>query len=335
MSLWKKIVLVLALLLLAAAAWVAWQWNSRPSLERYAAEIAMEPANDYELGVTFLGVSTLLVRDQTSAVLIDGFFTRPGPMATALGRIEPDPVRINTGLRMAGIERLDAVIAAHSHYDHAMDVADVASRTGATIVGSESTANIARGRGTSESRIRVVRGTEKIRFGSIAVTLVPSEHFPHGQGMGDITAPLETPARVMEYREGGSFSIFVTSGEKTILVQASAGFVAGALAGMKADVVYLGIGLLGTKDDAYRDAYWREVVAAVGAKRVIPIHWDDFTRGLDEPLVAFPYLLDDAGEAMEFVIERAAREKVDVRWPVLGVRADPFAVVSPFGRRRP
>ncbi|HXC49765.1 MAG TPA: MBL fold metallo-hydrolase [Candidatus Limnocylindrales bacterium] len=328
MRILRIFVALVAGLLVVAGTWLAWQWNLRPSVYGYASELAIAPADSAAgadgLRVTFLGVSTLLFRDAKTAVMTDGFFTRPGLVRTALGRIEPDAERIDAALKMAGIEHLDAIVTGHSHYDHAMDTADVASRTGAVIVGSESTANTARGRDFPESRIHVVRGTETLSFGDLTVTVVPSRHFPHGQGMGEITRPLATPARVTEYLEGGSFSIFVERAGRTALVQSSAGYVEGALAGRKADVVFLGIGLLGTKDDAYRDAYWRETVAAVGAKRVIPIHWDDFTRGLEQPLVALPFLLDRVDVAMAFVRERAGRDRIDVRWPAVAEPFDPF-----------
>jgi L-ascorbate metabolism protein UlaG (beta-lactamase superfamily) len=44
----------------------------------------------------------------------------------------------------------------HTHFDHALDAAVVADRTGAVLVGGESTANIGRGHGLAEDRIRVV-----------------------------------------------------------------------------------------------------------------------------------------------------------------------------------
>jgi L-ascorbate metabolism protein UlaG (beta-lactamase superfamily) len=143
--------------------------------------------------------------------------------------------------------------------------------------------------------------------------------------MCEITAPLVPPARATAYKEGGSFSILVEREGKAVLVQASAGYVAGSLAGRHAEVAYLGVGLLGEKDEQYRDAYWRETVTAVGARRVIPIHWDDFSRSLESPLVPLPYLLDDLGKSMQFVSSRAASEGIDVRWPVLFRPTDPFA----------
>lgn len=321
----KKLALLVLVVLIAGTTWVAHQLRTRPSIERYATIELPQARTNQGLRVTFLGVSTLLLRDGTANILIDGFFSRPDLYATALQKIGPDPRRIANALALAKISKLDAVITVHSHYDHAMDAPQVAARTGALLIGSESTANIARGQVLPEERIRVVNGTETFRFGVLSVTLIPSEHFPHGKAMGELTSPLIPPARALEYLDGGSFSVLVERDDQSVLIQSSAGYVEGALAGRHADVVYLGVGLLGSKDDAYREAYWKETVTAVGAKRVVPIHWDDFTRELDQPLVALPYLLDDLDTSMDFVFRAAKRDLVDVRWPVLWRVSDPFA----------
>jgi L-ascorbate metabolism protein UlaG (beta-lactamase superfamily) len=174
-----------------------------------------------------------------------------------------------------------------------MDAPLVAARTGAVLVGSESTANIARGLRLPDDRMRIVRPGEPMRFGAFEVVCLESQHFPHGMAMGAITAPLVPPARAMAYREGGSYSILVRHPLGTLLVQGSAGWKDGALAGQHADVVLLGVAGLATQDGRYTEQYLREVVDAVGATLVVPIHWDDFTRPLAEPLVPMPRLLDD------------------------------------------
>lgn len=321
----RRAVLAIFALLVVAGAWFGWRLNSRPSVEDYAAIEMPAAADDAGLRVTFLGVSTLLIRDTSASILIDGFFTRPGKLVTATGKVGPDQTRIDDALRKAGIDKLDAVITVHSHYDHAMDSPAVAARTGAVLVGSQSTAYIALGQNFPKERIRVVGTSESMKFGALEVTLIPSRHFPHGQAMGELTAPLVPPAGALDYLEGGSFSIFVQRQDRAVLVQGSAGYVEGALRGRHADVVYLGVGLLGSKDEGYRDSYWRETVQVVGARRVVPIHWDDFTLPLDEPLVALPYLFDDLDKSMAYVRMRAAREAVDLRWPVLWRKTDPFA----------
>src|SRR5699024_6896247 len=112
---------------------------------------------------------------------------------------------------------------------------------------------------------------------------------------------------------------------RTMLVQDSAGFIEGALQGHAAEVAFLGVGAAGKQGDAYLDAYWREMVATTGARRVIPIHWDDFTQPLEQPLVPMPRLVDDLGATMRFFLARGRDSGVEVRLAPTWVRIDPFA----------
>jgi len=297
--------LLAALALLAlGAGWLLHGLNDHPSLEPYAGlwlASADPGAAGPHVSVTFLGVSTLLVSDGETAFMTDGFFTRPPKTSVFFGRIAPDPDAIARSLQRADVDELAAVIAVHSHYDHAMDSPEVARRTGAVLVGSESTANIARGVGFPEASLRVITPGEPMSFGAFTVTAIRSQHFPHGMAMGEITQPLVPPTRAMDYLEGGSFSLLVSHAAGSLLIQGSAGWAEGALAGRHADVVLLGVGGLGTRDEAYRQGYWDAVVGAVGPRCVIPIHWDDFTLPLAEPLAAAPRLLDDFPATMTFL----------------------------------
>ena len=80
-----------------------------------------------------------------------------------------------------------------------------------------------------------------------------------------------------------------------------------------------------------RASYWREVVTTVGAKRVIAIHWDDFTLSLDRPLEPLPMLLDDVPKTMSFLVERGKDAGVEVRLAPEFVTIDPFAGLGPGG----
>lgn len=320
----KRALIVLAVLALGAIGWLVVEVRDRPSLDayrnRFLAPLAEDPSSS--LRVTFLGVTTLLFDDGETAILTDGFFSRPGLVAL-VRPIAPDRERIGAALARAGITRLAAVIPVHSHYDHAMDAPEVARLTGATLVGSESTANVGRGDGLAEERIHAVEDGETLTFGRFRVTMVLSRHFPHGMSMGEIREPLRPPARASAYLDGGAYSIFIEHDGRAMLVQGSAGYVDGKLAGRQADTIFLGVAGLSRKDDAYSEAYWREVVQAVRPKRIVPIHWDDFTRPLEEPLLPFPRFFDDLDATMRFVLERAEKEEIDVRFAAPWV---PFAV---------
>lgn len=281
--------------------------------------------------VTFLGVATLLFDDGRSAVMTDGFFSRPPLLKVAAGRLAPDVARIEYGLTRAGRERLDAVAAVHSHFDHAMDSAVVASRTGAALLGGESTANIGRGGGLAEDRITAVRSGDRVPAGNFALTFVTSAHCPPDRFPGVIDRPVVPPVRAAAYKCGEAWSILVAHASgRTALVQGSAGYVEHALDGRRADVAYLGVGQLGVLDESYLTGYWQHTVRAVGARRVVLIHWDDFFRPLDEPLRALPYAGDDLDVTMGVLSELAAADGVPLHLPTVWTREDPWLGLSPL-----
>jgi L-ascorbate metabolism protein UlaG (beta-lactamase superfamily) len=328
----KRFGAVLAAIIILATAAIAVASQVGPDLSGYEAYQMADDAPDSAtrgLTVTFLGVSTLLFDDGETAIMTDGFLTRPG-LLSVVTRIAPDSARIMHTLSRAGITGLAAVIPVHSHYDHVMDAPYVARWTGAELVGSNSTAMVGRGAGLSADRIRVPQIGEVMTYGRFAVTLLRSEHVPSPFLMaGEITSPLTPPARTKDYRLGECYSVVIRHDGRTIVVQGSAGFIPGALKDVKADVVYLGVATLGKQKPAYRDSLWNEVVAATGAKRVIAIHWDDFMRPLSKPLRPMPRLMDDFSATMRFLLSHSAAGAPDIRIPVGFVRADPFAGLPP------
>lgn len=297
----------------------------RPSLEPYRDRFAV-PAAEGPLSVTFLGVATLLVDDGQTQLLTDGYFSRPGLLAVGVGKIAPDPTRIDACLARAGVDRLAVVAPVHSHFDHALDAAVVADHTGALLVGGTSTANVGRGGGLGEDRIQVVASGDEVTAGAFSMSFVASSHCPPDRYPGEITAPVRPPAKAAAYRCGEAWSILVAHASgRRMLVQGSAGYVEGALDGHRAEVAYLGVGQLGKQDEPYLQAYWQHTVRAVGARTVVLIHWDDFFRPLDRPLRALPYLGDDLDVTMAVLGRLAAEDGVRLLLPTVWRREDPWA----------
>lgn len=241
--------------------------------------------------VRYSGTSTLLFSDGETDWMVDGWFSRFGPLVLALGEIAPDHDAITLGLERNQVDRLAVVIPVHSHFDHAMDSPEVAKRTGAILLGSESTANIGRGWGLDESQIRIAVDRQPVQVGRFKITLIPTRHFefPNAamaeQALADpdINEPLVPPVSAFEYRVGQPYAIHVSHPRGRWLIQGSAGYIEGGLAGYDADVVFLGIGGLGTQTEEYRETYWRETVTTIGPSRVIPIHWDSLTGPAEGP----------------------------------------------------
>jgi L-ascorbate metabolism protein UlaG (beta-lactamase superfamily) len=299
----------------------------RPDLARYSDRFDVPAAQpDSPLSVTWLGVTTLLLDDGSSALMTDGFFSRPSLAQLTAGKVSPSAARVDGCLARAEVPRLEAVIPVHTHFDHAMDSALVADRTGAQLVGGESAANVGRGYGLPEDRLVVAVPGEPIALGAYDVTLVESHHCPPDRFPGVIGAPVVPPAKVSAYRCGEAWSTLIhhrPSGRR-LLIQGSAGFLKGSLDGHRAEVVYLGVGQLGVQPRSYLVDYWTEVVRAVGARRVVLIHWDDFFRPLSKPLRALPYAGDDLDASIRVLGELAAEDGVTLHMPTVWQRENPW-----------
>lgn len=285
----------LLLTLISIAVFLYWAINSYTPLPVDSGWQALPEARSGKAAVTvrFTGTTTLLISDGETDWMIDGWFSRPGPLSLAFGKIAPDLDAITFGLAANEVDRLAAVIPVHSHYDHAMDAPEVARRTGAVLMGSEATANIGRGWGLPESQIRVLANRETVVLGEFSITAVESRHFQfpdpamrqRALGEPEISAPLVPPVAAFDYRLGKAYVLHVAHPAGKFVVVGSAGYVAGALQGLNADTIFLGLGGLGSQSAEYRYEYWRETVLATGARRVIPVHIDSLTGPIEGPFL--------------------------------------------------
>lgn len=276
---------------------VTWLWRDRVPLDEvtWPPYPLIDPRID-SVKMTWLGTTTILFDDGETQILIDGFISRPSIFDVVLRRpVSSNAATINYVMDEYHMRKLAAIIPAHSHWDHAMDVGALANRSSASVLGSESTANIARGAGVPEDQVLVVESGATYTFGKFGVTLKSSPHGPVGWGgsvpmPGTIDEPLKQPAPAQAYREGGSFSIVIAHPHGTTVVQGSGGFVEGSLDDVAADVVILGVGLIDGLGRDYAEKYWQAVVTSTGAKHVFPMHFDDPTRPFGE-IAAYPRVL--------------------------------------------
>ena len=250
--------------------------------------IPREEAAAGSVTVRFTGSTTLLFDDGETSWMTDGWFSRPTFIEIITQRVEPDLSAISRGLKANEVDKLDAVIPLHSHYNHAMDSPEVARRTGAKLFGSESTANIARGWGLNEGRIEIFTNKKPIVSGNFIITPIESNHFQFvdpeiakkALDLPTIDSPLVPPAPITNYRVGKSYVLHVEHPQGSFAVVGSAGFIEGGLRGFNADVLFLGVGSLGEQSVEYRQKYWEETVGRLEPSTVIPIHYDSL---LGEP----------------------------------------------------
>ena len=269
------------------------------------------------LKVKFFGVSTLLFDDGKTQILIDGFFSRPSLSQVLFQKIQSQPEVIQRMIQQQHLQRTRAILVTHSHYDHALDIAELGKRLPNTkIIGSSSTLNIARGGRVAEQQLIQIQPLQPMSFGEFKVTAIPSRHTPPtavNNDLGEeIFQPLQQPAHFSEFKEGHSFDYLIEHQGYTVLVKASTGAIPDQLKNLKVDTLFLGIAQLSRQSTKFQQNYLDQTLNTLKPKVVVPIHWDDFFKPVDQPLEFLPYLADNTDKSLKILIQAAEQQKTQV-----------------------
>ncbi|KYF92632.1 hypothetical protein BE17_17370 [Sorangium cellulosum] len=264
--------------------------------------------------VRWLGTAGFAVEHAGTVVLIDPYLTRASLRRCVLGRLVPDAAAI---ARHA--PRADAIIAGHTHFDHALDIPEVALRTGATVYGSRSAVALCRASGVPAAQVRDVErapGSEPVvvEVGPFRLRFLPSAHsrlllgrvpFP-----GDISDCDQVPLRAERYRCGAVFAVELRVAGRLIVHLGSAELVEASLDCREPDLLLLCVaGWTASR------GFPERVARALSPRAVLFSHWDNFFLSMDRPAVALPAM---QGERLAERLGRASRDVKMGVLPLLG-----------------
>ncbi len=262
---------------------------------------------DAGVRVRWLGTAGFEIRAGDHRLLIDPYLTRASFARCALARLEPD-VSVITRT----IDRADAIVVGHTHFDHALDVPTLARLTGAAVFGSRSAASLCRLDGVAPDRIRDVESS--LRNGAFTAEVGPFElrFFPSAHSKllfgrkvpfeGDVTDCDEVPLRATGYRCGAVFGVEIRVAGRSIYHVGSAELVEDALPRREVDLLLFCVAGWQSSPGIVERA-----VSRTSPRAVLLSHWDDFFRPLDAPVRALP------GVQLPRVIDRFHAAARDVR----------------------
>ncbi len=236
----------------------------------------------------WLGTAAVLISDENTGILIDPYVSRFGIFKVAMGLpLQPDLEAVARCVACLEGINIQAVVVSHSHFDHCLDAPYFARETGSLLIGSESAVNVGKGAGLEDRYLRTVSPKQVIQIGHFSLRWIESAHGPAFLGRvpfpGVIDRPLIPPRPARDYKLGKTFSIMITHPAGAIVHHGSAGFIEGMYEGMKADVVLLGIAGRSNSGE-----YLQNVPLQLEAKRVIPIHFDNFFTPLEKKMKYLP-----------------------------------------------
>ena len=176
----------------------------------------------------------------------------------------------------AHVTRADYILHSHSHFNHTLDMPYIARKTGARVLGTESTINLARGGGVPEAQLFPVRGGEDYDFGDFSVKVVPSLHSAlNGKHYFDsrvVPRDFRGPRRMDSDIEGGTLAYFLRLAGHHILWFGSMNYIEREVQGLRPDVAMIAA----ARQRLEIHDYTPRLLRALGFPRlVIATHWDE------------------------------------------------------------
>ena len=240
---------------------------------------------DVPIQLKYLGAAGWEISDGTVTVLIDPYISRlkygggghPEDDRPEFAR--SDVAWSDTDLIDSIITEADFILVHHGHFDHLGDVPYIARKTGAKVVGTETTITVLRAYGIPDEQLYAVRGGEDYQFDGFSVRVVPTlhsaldeKHYYDSRRYSADTG-LQAPLRIDQFIEGGSLMFLARFQGHDVLTMGSMNFIEREMEGLDPDILLAGVN--GSRMGIYD--YDRRLLEAAGYPPVVvPTHWDNF-----------------------------------------------------------
>ena len=252
-----------------------------------------------KITLSYFGAAGWEISDGKTIILVDPYLSRikTSGLAAVTGAVAPssalggpiedsrrtftpaDVVESDEAVIDTHVERANFILITHTHFDHSVDMPYIAKKTGAVVIGTESTLNFARVSGVPEAQLVTVKGGEDFQFGDFSMRVIPSLHGVLPRPLAPLTtrpegfpANVKPPVRLDQLLvDGGTLAYLVRIGGHQILVFGSMNYIEREIEGLRPDVVM--IGAAPQRKDVYD--YTARLLRLLGHPRlVLPTHWD-------------------------------------------------------------
>jgi len=263
------------------------------------------------LELTWIGTAGFRLAYQGVVVWIDPYVTRL-PLGDLLRRRVVPPAEDEVA---RWIDRADAVLVGHTHFDHALDVPAIARRFGCPVYGSSSLRHLMGLHGLAERAV-VVEPRRDYEVGPFRFHFVPSVHSKLQLGVaipyaGELTCEHADALTPQAYRCGQVWGLCIEVGGARLYHQGSADLLEDEIVDKGVDVF-----LCGLSGRRFTRRYVERIVRALEPKLVVPTHYDNFFRPLGAS-VKFSFNVNLTGFADE---ARAASRDLAVHTLEVGAR---------------
>jgi L-ascorbate metabolism protein UlaG (beta-lactamase superfamily) len=246
--------------------------------ELQARPLALPPGLELE----WLGVSGYRLTYQGATLFIDPYVSRV-PLSSVIKRTPtlPDPTQVDRYI--GSPPNVVGVLIGHTHWDHAVDAPEIARRSGCPVYGSSSLVQLMAVHGIADQAVEV-QPYQTYELGPFAVSFTPSLHSKLILGFavpfaGEFTCDHLDALSPSAYKCGQVWGIQIDVAGVSFYHQGSANLIDDAVRAKSIDFFLAGIAGRG-----FTQNYWERILCRIKPKTVIPTHYDDFFRPLDQPM---------------------------------------------------
>lgn len=248
------------------------------------------PGADAVLGrglrLRYLGTAGWEVSDGKTTIWVDPVPTRPTLTDLCSGPLVPD----REAQRAMQLRYADAILVNHGHFDHVLDVPELALRTGAVVIGTQSVLNLCESRGVPPEKLILAVGGKELRVGTFSITPHASAHGPIAEIANPMPGVMPKDSKELwfwGYTQDGTRSYRLEANGSSVYVSAGSPlppgdeFLSGGRIGPTGTIM---VGLAGPVPQESLEACLAEVQPQV----VIASHFDNFFHPLDKGIALLP-----------------------------------------------
>ena len=252
------------------------------------------------LTLTWFGTAGFRLAFQGTVVWIDPYVTRLSLGSLVRRRVTP----ASEDAVATWIDRADAVLVGHTHFDHALDTPAIARRFGCKVYGSTSMQHLMGLHGLAAQAV-VVAAHVDYEVGPFKFHFVPSVHSKLQLGLGipysgELTCEHLDGLTPQAYRCGQVWGIYIEVAGVRLYHQGSADLLEDEIKDRGVDLF-----LCGASGRRFTRRYVERIVTALAPQAIVPTHYDDFFRPLGQP-VRFSFNVNLTGFADE--VRAASRD---------------------------
>jgi len=228
------------------------------------------------LSLTWIGTAGFRLAYQGHVVWIDPYVTRLSLGDLVRRRVIAPAVNAIAAV----VERADAVLVGHTHFDHALDVPQIARAHGCPVYGSTSLAHLMGLYGLRERAV-VVEPHRRYEVGPFRFHFVPSVHSKLQLGLGipysgELTCDHVDEMTPQRYKCGQVWGVCVEVAGVRFYHQGSADLIEDEIKDRDVDFF-----LCGVSGRRFTPRYIERIVRALRPRAIVPTHYDNFFEPLD------------------------------------------------------